>query len=194
MSTMPVEPEEIHRLSIDDYHRLIESGGLEDARVELIDGLVVDMSPKSPQHEDAIAWLVRWLRIALDVEAFDMFVTRPLTFETSEPEPDITVVSRWSPRNGDSAHPSSALLVIEVAHSSRSRDLGTKPLVYAPHVAEYWVVDLDRRCVVVHRDPDGETYRSVTIVADGESLAPKSVTISEIDTAALFAAAFREGA
>ena len=50
--------EQVHRLSLDEYHRLIESGGFdEDARMELIDGLLVDMSPKTREHENAIAWL-----------------------------------------------------------------------------------------------------------------------------------------
>ncbi len=41
---------EIHRLTADEYHRLIESGGFdEDTRIELIDGLLLDMSPKSPR-------------------------------------------------------------------------------------------------------------------------------------------------
>ena len=47
--------DEIHRLTADEYHQLIESGGLdEDTRVELIDGLLLDMSPKTPAHERVI--------------------------------------------------------------------------------------------------------------------------------------------
>ncbi len=49
---------DVHRLSADEYHRMIESGGLdEDTRIELIDGLILDMSPKSPAHENVIAFL-----------------------------------------------------------------------------------------------------------------------------------------
>jgi len=40
--------DEVHRLTAGQYH-LIESEGLdEDTRVELIDGLILDMSPKTP--------------------------------------------------------------------------------------------------------------------------------------------------
>ena len=43
---------EIHRLTAEEYHRMIESGGLnEDTRIELIEGLLLDMSPKTPAHE-----------------------------------------------------------------------------------------------------------------------------------------------
>ena len=48
---------EIHRLTADEYHQLIESGGFdEDSRIELVDGLLFDMRPKTPQHEKAIAF------------------------------------------------------------------------------------------------------------------------------------------
>ena len=43
---------QVHRLSTDEYHRLIEAGGFdEDARVELIDGLLADMSPKTGEGD-----------------------------------------------------------------------------------------------------------------------------------------------
>lgn len=54
MTGVPAETEfeEVHRLTADEYHQMIEAGGFdEDARIELIDGLLVDMSPKTPAHE-----------------------------------------------------------------------------------------------------------------------------------------------
>ena len=168
---------------------MIESGGLsEDTRVELIDGWVVDMSPRSPEHENTILWLIRWLRRNL-ADELDFLVTGSLTLGNSEPEPDVAILERRPPAL---EHPSRALLVIEVALTSRDRDLRTKPTIYAPAVAEYWVVDLERRCVVVHRDPAGDGYRDVTVAPRGETIAPRAVTIAELDTDALFAAAFAE--
>jgi Uma2 family endonuclease len=38
---------EIHRWSPEDYHRLVDSGALDELRVELIDGFIVDLSPTS---------------------------------------------------------------------------------------------------------------------------------------------------
>ena len=59
--------EPLHRLSLDEYHQLIESGGFdEDARIELLDGLLVEMSPKTPEHERAISALAEWLIPSLD--------------------------------------------------------------------------------------------------------------------------------
>lgn len=185
-----VEPHEIHRLTIEEYHDMVASGGLsETTRVELIDGLVVDMSPRSPQHENAIDWLVDWLVGHLDRQRFRMRVTGPLTLGGSEPGPDVAVVDRTPPQL---AHPSAARLVIEVAVSSHDRDLRAKPAVYAPYVTEYWVVDLDGRRVVVHRNAVDGAYREVTVVERGTPVAPLALELPAPDTDALFAAAFAE--
>jgi len=185
-----VQPHEIHRLSIEEYHQMIESGGLnETTRVELIDGLVVDMSPKSPQHENAIDGLVDWLTGHLDLTRFKFRVASSLTLGNSEPEPDIAIIDRAPPTL---AHPSHARLVIEVAVTSHDRDLRTKPKVYAPYVDEYWVVDLERRRVVSHRNPvDGE-YRDVSVAERGATIAPVALELAPLDTDELFATAFAE--
>ncbi len=69
---------------------------------------------------------------------------------------DLAVIERAPPIP---EHPSRALLVVEVAVSSRDRDLKVKPSVYAGAVDECWVVDLERRCVLVHRDRVEVAYR-----------------------------------
>jgi Uma2 family endonuclease len=185
-----VEPHEIHRLSIEEYHQLIESAGLDEStRVELIDGLMVDMSPRSPQHENAIQWLIRWLVAHLDHSRFDFRIAGSLSLGRSEPEPDVAVLKRTPPAR---THPSQALLVIEVAVSSRDRDLRTKPAVYAPYVEEYWVIDLQRAALVVHRDPAAGEYREVAIVPRGDTLVPRAVPIAPLASDELFAHAFAE--
>lgn len=61
------------------------------------------------------------------------------------------------------AHPQTASLVIEVSRTSRRIDLGIKATLYSrAGVADYWVVDLVGDAVVVHRDPVGDAYTSVT--------------------------------
>jgi Uma2 family endonuclease len=167
------EPPELHRLSLDEYHRLIDSGGFdEDARIELIDGLLLDMSPKSPAHENAIAWLADRLHASVDQAQVQVRVAAALTTERSEPEPDVIVIDRDAPR---AYHPSTALLVIEVAVSSQRRDLRTKPRIYArAGVPRYWVVDLDGARAVVHGEPGPEGYGSVEVLGpDGVLAAPE---------------------
>src|SRR4051794_14375243 len=120
---------ELHRMSADEYHRLIDAGGFdEDARIELIDGLLLDMSPKSPAHENAIAFLADRLYTGVDLTRFQVRVAAPLSIGDSEPEPDLVVLERGTPQ---AYHPATAALVIEVAVTSQRRDLRTKPPVYA---------------------------------------------------------------
>jgi Uma2 family endonuclease len=163
-----VHPEALHRLSIDEYHELIRAGGFdEDARIELLDGLLVDMSPKTPRHEHVVARLADWLRDHVDRSVHQVRVCAPLTIGGSEPEPDLSVIAL--PHAPD-AHPSTAQLVIEVSHSSLRRDLYEKPALYAQaDVDEYWVVDLDGSRAVRHREPLDGVYRDVTVYATGGS-------------------------
>jgi Uma2 family endonuclease len=70
----------------------------------------------------------------------------------------------------------------------------TKPRIYAPAVDEYWVVDLEQRCVVVHRDPGAEGYASVVSIPSGEQVEARSIELGVLPTGELFAAALADSA
>jgi Uma2 family endonuclease len=181
-------PAPIHRFSLEEYHRLIESGALdEDTRMELIDGLLVDMSAKTAPHENAIAWLNELLVLSVDLDRFQVRVNAALTTGTSEPEPDIIVIERNAPRP---YHPGTAALIIEVAVSSQKRDLRHKPPIYAgAGVPDYWVVDLDAGRVVVHGSPRDGAYEHTEIVGAGGELVASRLDLPPISVAELLAAA-----
>jgi Uma2 family endonuclease len=179
---------DLHRLSLDEYHRLIESGGFdEDARIELIDGLLLDMSPKTAEHENAIAWLNRHLMLGVDLERYEIRVASALTTDRSEPEPDVMVIERDAPRP---YHPGTAALMIEVAVSSQRRDLRVKPPIYArAGIPRYWVIDLDGRRAIVHEQPGPEGYGHVEIVGADGMLVADHIGLPAIPVAELLAAA-----
>lgn len=163
--------EAIHRISPDEYRRLIASGVFdEDARIELIDGLLVDMSPKTRAHENAVAWLNRYLVLNVDPTRYEVRVAAPLTIGASEPEADLAVIPNSAVRPH---HPATAALVIEFIVSSLTRDLTDKPPIYAQGgIPIYWAVDLERQRAVVHGSPESGRYTKVDVVAEGELLAP----------------------
>jgi Uma2 family endonuclease len=168
-----VAVEALHRISPEEYRRLVEAEVFdEDARIELIDGLLVDMSPKTRAHENAVAWLTRYLVLNVDAERYEVRVRAPLTIGSSEPEADVAVIPESAPRPH---HPATAAAVIEVVVSSLTRDLTDKPPIYAPAgVPIYWAVDLERHCAVMHSTPANGRYTKVDVVpADGELLAPE---------------------
>lgn len=186
MST-ELDLEQLHRLSPDDYHRIVEAGVFEDARIELIDGLLATMSPRTREHGNAVEWLTRWLVRAVNHDRFSVRVQSGLTLARSEPEPDLAVIPNAAPRP---YHPATAALVIEVSMSSLRRDLVQKPSIYAgAGVEEYWVVDLEGRRVVVYRDPRPGGYAEAVEVRAGGRVTPASVSVGSVAVEELLAAA-----
>src|SRR4051794_23477479 len=160
-----LEIDEVHRLTADEYHQMVESGGFaEGARIELIDGLILDMSPKTGAHERAISLLARRFYAQVDQNRHEIRVSAPLSLGNSEPEPDLIV---FDPAVAQSPHPTAAELVVEVAVSSRRRDLHVKPRLYAvAGVRVYWVIDIDGGRAVMHSEPVGGEYRRVEVVTE----------------------------
>jgi len=167
MSRVAVETDidEVHRLTADEYHQIIESGGFdEDSRVELIDGLVLDMSPKTPAHERVIRFVLDRFIAGIDLDRYSIGVGAPLSLGNSEPEPDLAIFDR---KRDDPYHPATADLVVEVAVSSRRRDLRVKPRLYAgAQVPVYWVIDIDGRRAVLHSEPSDGEYGRVEVVTE----------------------------
>jgi len=180
----------VHRLDLDRYHEWVDGGWMEGRRVELIEGVVVALSPKGEQHERALEWLAyRFIR-GLDLDRYAVLSQSALTLpgSGSETEPDLLVARVDAPRP---RHFTQALLVIEVAASSLEYDRKVKPGLYAPAVEEYWVVDVEHELVEVHTGSDGTEYREAHTARAGEVLVPGALAAPEIDVAALFAAAKR---
>jgi Uma2 family endonuclease len=161
------------RLDRAAYRQLGEAGRFQGKRVQLIDGVVIEMSPMGSPHAEMIISLTRLL-IRQAPEELRVRVQLPLAIGAdSEPEPDLAVV-RATPRGSE--HPSTALLVIEVADSSLALDLGAKAELYArAKVPEYWVIDLKKSEVVVHRTPRAARYTSARRV--GQQHVLRSVAV-----------------
>src|SRR4051795_12839152 len=85
-------------LSLENYHHLVEAGGFEGERVELLDGLLVRMSPKSERHEAVVEFLLGWLMEHVDRRRYVVGCQRALTIGHSEPEPDLVVRDRDTPK------------------------------------------------------------------------------------------------
>ena len=150
-----------HRITVADYYRMGEAGIFApNARVELIEGEVIDMAPIGSKHGSAVKRLVALLTAALGPRAI-VSVQDPLRLsDLSEPEPDLMLLR---PRDDfyAGAHPSAAdvLLLIEVADTSARYDREIKLPLYARHgVPEVWIVDLDAHLLRFFRSPVGESY------------------------------------
>jgi Uma2 family endonuclease len=74
---------------------------------------------------------------------------------------------------------------IEVAQSSQARDAEKACDYAAADVAEYWIVDLLARAVVVHRHPLAGAYQEIATFADGASIKPLLADAPAVDVSAL---------
>jgi len=169
----------VHRISVEDFERMGEIGILaDDDRVELLDGVIFDVSPEGPDHAAAIARTSRLLIRRIADDALFVRPQSPLTFGTrSQPEPDLAVVSG----NPTDRHPEAALLVIEVTVTSHARDRDVKaPLYAAAGVPEYWLLDLPAGTLEVRREPVGAVYRSTRILGPEDSVEPLHVPLGAV--------------
>lgn len=172
----PVLP--IHPLTVADFEEMFRVGILgENDRVELLDGVLVEMTEPSPEHCYAVQEL---LMLAVPVAAaagLRVAVQGPLGVRsrTSLPQPDLAIV----PRTGPTQRIGDAVLVVEVSVSSRRIDLGRKAGIYAEAgVPDYWVLDVESRRMVVHREPKDGRYTSVTTLGEDETVTAVAVDLA----------------
>ena len=158
------------RMTIDEYLALVDQGLLEpDDRVELLEGVVVAMAPPDPPHCGVTDQVAAALRRAVGTKAH-VREEKPLALgRYSLPEPDAAVVT-IDPFRYMRSHPTTALLVVEVADSSLPQDRLSKGRIYAgAGIPEYWIVNLRDGCIEMLRDPDPahRVYREKTTVGRG---------------------------
>ena len=154
----------------------------DDIRRELVDGVLIDMNPPGPRHAGIVAWLTERFVVAAQGRFSVRVQDAILTADAGWRSPDLMVLERI----GRDRLPETALLIVEIASSSRARDL-EKAAVYAEAgIPDYWLVDVDLDEVLVHRDPHDGEYRSVQRVVPGEQLTPL-VDLPPIDVAAALA-------
>ena len=186
-----IEPPELlkrHRITVDDYYRMAEAGVLApDARVELIEGEIIDMAPIGTRHGSAVLRLTHLLSTAFGAVTI-VSVQAPLRLgKQSEPEPDLMLLRPRADFYAD-AHPVAAdvLLLIEVSDSTARYDREIKTPLYARHgVAEVWIVDLDSRVLRTLRQPVRGKYTEITETATPGKLAPQALPKISIDLSSL---------
>ena len=166
---------DIRLLTVQEYHRIAEIGILEaDERVELLAGQIVKMPAKGTAHGAALKRTVELLQNLLWGLVL-LSIQDPVRLNNfSEPEPDIALLVR-DPLYYEDHHPtpSEVYLIIEVADTTLSTDLGIKANLYAQSgIADYWVLDVNNRQLNIFREPSQDGYLSQVILADDGSICP----------------------
>jgi Uma2 family endonuclease len=181
------------RWTKEEYYRLGALGFFRGQRVELIEGELMVQSPQGPLHANEVDRVFRrldrvfgagyWVRAQVPVDLG----------QTTEPEPDVSVVT-GSSADYVQAHPTTAVLIVEVSDSTLSYDRGRKASLYArAGIADYWIVNLANRQIEVYRDsvPDptqhyGYRYSSQSVVVPPGTVTPLALPAVTIPAADLF--------
>lgn len=154
-AAVPSEP--IWRLSVEQYHAMIQAAILtDDDPVELLEGWLVVKMPKNPRHR-ATTRIISGALENLLPDGWYVDTQEPITTTDSEPEPDVVIV-RGNTRQYLDRHPGpeDIALVIEVSDATLQSDRTSKHRTYArANIAIYWIVNLVESQIEVYTVPSG---------------------------------------
>jgi Uma2 family endonuclease len=177
-----------HRLTVGEFERLGETGILnEDARVELIEGYLIDMAPIGSPHAGTVDWLNQTLTLALGTRALVRVQSPIVLSNDSEPQPDLLVLR---PRDDyyRKTHPlpRDVILVVEIADTSLAFDRNVKLPLYARHgIPEAWLVDLTDKRLLIASGPTPDGYGVMEPYAGG-TVTLKALPDAGVDLGGLF--------
>jgi len=198
--TVPLSPPAVQspprkRWNRAECEQLEALGIFEQQHVELIEGELIDKMGKNRPHINAAALLTAWLIQVfggLRVNAEAPIDVAPEDNPTNQPVPDFIVLTPEYAASGFQSatpQPRDLALVVEIADTSLAFDLTVKAALYArAGIAEYWVLDVPGRRLIVHRDPRDGRYGSATAYSEQEGVAPLAVPNSMFQVRGVFPA------
>lgn len=182
------------RFTVAQYQRMISNGIISaDARIELLNGKVVNKMARNPPHDTSLSLTQRELEAVFSAEWYIRVQMAVVLGKFSQPEPDIAVVLspitrylRQHPTTKDTG------MLVEIADSSLLLDRRDKAPIYAAgRIPWYWIVNVAEKIVEVYSDPKGgvsaeyrkrqdySTAEKVPVVLTGK-------TAGHVDVAKLF--------
>ncbi len=173
-ATMAVELTR-HRFAVADFDRMIEAGILDrDSRVELIDGRVMDMLPVSARHARGVNRLSQAFVAGVDRAATVSIHKLVRLGDHDEPRPDVTLLRHRDAGDARAlAAAEDVFLVAEVADGATAYEEETEAELYAhAGISEYWVMDIGRGHLLVHREPTEDGYATTRVYRRGERVSP----------------------
>lgn len=175
-----------------EFHELGERGLFEGKRAMLIDGVILEQGPMNPPHAGIVMKVTFVLQALFAPRAYPRVQLPLVLSQRTDPEPDIAIVL-GVPDDHLRTHPTSAEIVVEIADSTLAFDVGEKASLYAAGgVADYWVIDVNNRQLLVFRNPHpdasakhGHSYDAPLTFLPGQSVAPLAAPNSPVAVAGL---------
>ncbi|HZL36923.1 MAG TPA: Uma2 family endonuclease [Tepidisphaeraceae bacterium] len=172
-----------------DFDRADDMGLFDGKRVELMDGEILEMPPMNDPHAQAVRLCNYALLAVFPPSRATISIQCPMRLGDARPLPDLVIVA-GTPRQVVE-HPTSALLIVEISDTSLEYDRGVKSRLYAAHdIPEYWIVNLNGRCLEVRRQPIGADigdphYAHLQVHSIEQSLAPLAAPQTQLKVADL---------
>jgi Uma2 family endonuclease len=184
----PIRPDglETKRFTLEEIERMVAADVFDSLRFEVIDGEIVPMSPQNMPHMSVISGLVQKFAISLrpPLKCWPNATLRLGEAPATLLEPDI-LIGRV-PKSASAITPDMVDLLVEVAHTTRDKDLNIKaPRYAAAGVPELWVVDIAYGVTRVHRRPSPEGWGSIEAIAFDADLRPLCAPDLIVNIAAL---------
>lgn len=178
------------RWTVDEFHALYSLPAFESKKLVLLAGEIIEMPNPDAPHDAGLGLALAAVTAAFGPGFWVRGQMARRLSQSTDPMPDVAVVP-GSPRDYPQ-QPTTALLVVEVSDTSLAIDTGIKAQLYAAAgIADFWVVDLNNRLVVVRdpqpdpTSPSGASYRTVTSLPSGQGLAPLGAPQSVVNVADL---------
>jgi Uma2 family endonuclease len=175
-----IEPDRVVKLRRAVFEEMIERGMFrEDDRIQLLEGVLVQMSPQGDAHARTIVKLNNVLARRIGDRA-DVAPQVPFRAgDYSRPEPDLAI---WPLAEDGALPPERPLLIIEVAVSSLRDDRLVMASIYAAAgVPEYWIVNLIDTVIERHTEPQGDRYARIEPLRSGQAI--RLVALPEVEIA-----------
>jgi Uma2 family endonuclease len=177
-----------HRFNVEEYYRMAETGVLKpDARVELLKGEIIDMSPVGPFHGSITKFLNRLFNEAAKGRGITAVQDPVRLDDHSEPQPDLVLLKPVSdfyrkrhPRAQD------VFLLVEVSDSTLEADQTEKIPAYGrAGISEVWIVNLTDLTIEVYREQHFTGYGLKTVLRAGDKATPQAFPDVTVDVAEL---------
>lgn len=181
----------LFRFTAEEAYKLAELGFFGDRHVELLGGILFEMTI-NPPHNVATNLAFSILTRTFDG---DRCVGQGMPLDLGRrtlPEPDVAVVS-GTIRDYAKDHPKTALLIVEISDSTLRKDRGIKAHIYArAGIADYWIVNIQDRQLEIYRNPGPDPgrkgrfrYTDMTIVRPDGYASPLAAPEARIAVADL---------
>ena len=164
-----------YRLTVAQYLAMGEAGILaKEDRVELLDGVLVNMAAMGNRHLAAVARFNKMLTQSVGDRAIVWVQGSIQLDDNSRPEPDLALLrERADFYESEAAGPGDVLLLIEVSDSSADYDRYDKLPRYArAGIPEVWLAVLPERIIAAHTEPVGDRYTHRRVYSPGDTIAP----------------------